>query len=145
MGLQDVMWATNSLRQVVLVMDYAAHGSLARHIRTASKEGRSMDEGVCRLVGYQLLLALAFLHYKGIMHRDVKPDNVLIVKWRGDFIRIKLSDFGIAKVITSTEQGVSKVGSTGFVAPEVEFRHPEDAPYTFTADIWSFGATMIKW
>jgi NIMA (never in mitosis gene a)-related kinase 1/4/5 len=145
MRLQDVLWATKYLRQVVLVSDYMVHGSLADHLHIAGMAAIFLNEEICQSVSYQLLLALDFLHFKRVMHRDVKPQNVLIAKWSDDFLRVKLSNFGIAKLITCTEQGTSKVGSKGFIAPEVEFRDPQDDPYTFKADIWSFGATMMKW
>jgi serine/threonine protein kinase len=142
--LLDFHWESKALKQVYLVMDYMPEGSLANRIACVRARGEYLNEGICKLVALQLLLGLDFLHNNGIIHRDVKPDNVLIASWSEEFVRIKLTDFGLAKLITS-EQAHSRVGSKGFMAPEVRAAKQTGDPYTFKADIWSFGATMIVW
>lgn len=146
MGIHKVLYDdSNAMKQVVLVMDYMVHGSLADRILEVKDSGEYLEEDICKLVAFQLLMALDFLFFKKIMHRDVKPDNVLIVSSSSEFIRIKLTDFGLAKIISNTERATSQVGSRGFTAPEVEYRQLGDKPYTFKADVWSFGATMAMW
>jgi serine/threonine protein kinase len=85
--------------------------------------------------GLQVLDALAAAHALGIVHRDVKPENIMITA--GD--RAKLSDFGIAHTIGDprlTSSGV--LGTQAYVAPELF----DAAPITPAADLWSLGATL---
>ena len=56
-------------------MGYARHGSLLQYIRTTS-----LVEGRVREIMEQLLLAIDLMHKKQIIHRDIKPDNILILK-----------------------------------------------------------------
>jgi hypothetical protein len=108
--------------------------------------GRSLDQVIAEdgplpprpaaQVGASLLSALAAAHAAGVLHRDVKPANVLVA---GDG-RIVLTDFGIAKV--GADPGLTQlgmvVGTPGFTPPE----RIRGEPATPASDLWSLGATL---
>mmetsp|Transcript_32909 Transcript_32909/g.84654 ORF Transcript_32909/g.84654 Transcript_32909/m.84654 type:complete len:505 (+) Transcript_32909:64-1578(+) len=89
----------------------------------------------------QLIDGLQFLHSESIIHRDLKLENVLVVRsWNsGDdvFIDVKIADFGLSKIVEGTLLNThSNCGARRYKAPEVtQFGHP----YDFRADIWSLG------
>ncbi|MCA9997705.1 MAG: AAA family ATPase, partial [Anaerolineales bacterium] len=87
--------------------------------------GRSVPEKVALLI--QMLEALAYLHRRGILHRDLKPDNVLVM---GDTVR--MLDFGLA---AAKEQATDSVGSWFYMAPEVLLGQPA----TEASDLYAVG------
>jgi serine/threonine protein kinase len=98
-------------------------------------------------VGYELASALAYVHGLGILHRDVKPANLLLHVPAGAGAevqsgRILLSDFGTAKVLATTQNGYSVVGTRPYMAPEI--LRDEDEPHAAAADMWSYGATLLQ-
>jgi hypothetical protein len=121
-----------------LVMEYAAGGSVADVLR--DREGKhpsclSVQETV--FVGCQTASALVAAHQRGIVHRDIKPQNLLI---DADG-QIKLCDFGIA-ALTHDEEYRTRTNavSTRYASPE-DLEH--DAPVGPASDIYSLGATML--
>jgi len=106
-------------------------------------EGRLPSLRVAR-IGQQLLSALAAAHIAGVLHRDVKPSNVLIATDRtgtGWEERAVLTDFGIAQFEGDprlTQTGMV-MGSPGFTAPE-RIRGGDATP---ASDLWSLGATLF--
>ncbi len=87
----------------------------------------------------QVLDALAHAHEKGIIHRDVKPQNI-IINTRG---RAKLTDFGIARNTasdTTTLAGANVFGSVHYLSPE----QAKGLPVTSTSDIYSMGITLYE-
>lgn len=82
----------------------------------------------------QILSGLKHIHDNGIIHRDMKPSNVLI----DDRMQAKISDFGLAVVVNDAmSNGVC--GTTHFLAPEVVKRQG----YHLKCDIWAVGVTAF--
>ena len=76
----------------------------------------NIEEKLCAYILRRALEGLDFLHSKGIVHRDIKSDNILVNK-QGD---IKLADFGYATQLTKAKRGtVSRVGTVCWMAPEL--------------------------
>jgi len=95
-----------------LVMDYAPHGSLRqRHTR-----GEQVPLPIVVSYAQQIAQGLAYAHEKKIVHRDIKPDNMLIDGQN----KIIVSDFGIATIVANTSSQITQgvVGTVPYMAPE---------------------------
>ena len=101
-------------------------------LQKMTKERLLSEEEVIRL-GKDICKALILSESRNIIHRDIKPDNVMISKF-GDF---KLGDFGVSKVMGHTTAG-TMTGTEGYIAPEV--LHMEK--YGKEVDIYSLGIVM---
>uniref|UniRef100_A0AAY4BUF6 non-specific serine/threonine protein kinase n=1 Tax=Denticeps clupeoides TaxID=299321 RepID=A0AAY4BUF6_9TELE len=107
-----------------------------------SKLDRGLIEPQIQVICRQMLEALAYLHSKKIIHRDLKAGNILLTL-DGD---IKLADFGVSAKNTKTlQRRDSFIGTPYWMAPEVVMCETmKDAPYDYKADIWSLGITLIE-
>src|SRR4029453_211234 len=89
--------------------------------------------------GIEIASGLAFAHERGIVHRDVKPQNVLL---NGDG-RAKVTDFGIARSL-DVEHGVTQtgtvLGTSNYIAPE----HASGQPIDDRSDVYSFGVVLYE-
>ncbi|MEV6911757.1 serine/threonine-protein kinase [Amycolatopsis sp. NPDC051071] len=115
-----------------LVMEYLPSRSLADILDTDGP----LAPGKVAKIGVQLAAALAAMHEKGMVHRDLKPGNVLVAEDG----TAKLTDLGIAQwaEVTRTGGGLD-VGTPGYVAPEMAEGQPAGA----AADVFSLGATLF--
>jgi serine/threonine-protein kinase len=107
------------------------------------KSGRRMSPRVVMAIGYQLLDVLATAHAKGIVHRDIKPQNVFLT----DEGALKVLDFGIARVRDVVASGMQTTGS-GMVLGTPAFMAPEQAygkssEINGQSDVWAAGATLF--
>ena len=102
-----------------IIMEYVPNGDLSSLIY----EQGALPEPSVRLMARQLLEALDYLHKCRITHRDIKPDNILLLQTAP--IQVKLSDFGLSKMVN--EQTILKTfcGTLLYCAPEVFSRYPE--------------------
>ena len=115
-----------------IVMEYVASRSLHQVI----KEDGPYTPAASARIGLAVLDALTAAHRAGVLHRDVKPHNVLI----GDDGRVVLTDFGLATFVDDgsvTGPGLV-VGSPQYVSPE----RARDGASTVASDLWSLGATL---
>ena len=95
-----------------------------------------MDESAIVRMGMELADALVYCEKKGLIHRDIKPQNIFVSE-NGTF---KLGDFGIARRMQRTT-GASRKGTEDYMAPEVYLRRH----YGTTVDIYSLGLVMYKY
>ena len=116
-----------------LVMEYVEGTDLSELIR---RRGRLSPDDVAPILA-QVASALAAAHGAGIVHRDVKPSNILVAPDG----QVKLSDFGIAR--TSSDPALTQTGlvtgSPAYLSPEVA----SGQQATPASDVWSWGATLF--
>jgi serine/threonine protein kinase len=110
-------------------------GSLHDHILNV---GCCEENEVCA-VAYRMLIALSCLHARGIVHCDVKPENILL-STTGDIPDSFLTDFGAATHLSRGEKSVEFAGTETYQAPEMI----EEKPFDCSVDIWSLGATLFE-
>ncbi|GHE05644.1 serine/threonine-protein kinase [Streptomyces alanosinicus] len=117
-----------------IVMEYVPAPTLADLL----KDGRILPPEEAARIGLGMIAALRAAHAAGVLHRDIKPGNVLL----GTGGRVVLTDFGIALTAgtsTLTQTG-EMIGSIDYMAPErVRGRTPGPA-----SDLWSLGATLYQ-
>lgn len=103
---------------------------------TAIAASRNFTKKEVMKLGIDICNALILCEQKGIIHRDIKPDNIFISD-NGDF---ELGDFGIARTATKTMSNMSRKGTPNYMAPEVYMNRP----YNATADIYSLGIVLYQ-
>lgn len=116
-----------------ILLEFLAGGSVAHHLRSESKGNGPPCE---KRLGIMLDVSrgMAYIHAMGHLHRDLKPDNILLDAEGA----AKISDFGLSCLHTSKALNDEHTGGTGtlrWMAPEVA----QHRPYAYPADVFSFG------
>ena len=117
-----------------LVMEYVP----ARSLSSVLAERGTLPPVEVARIGQQVAAALAAAHAAGIVHRDVKPDNVLLTEDGG----AKITDFGISRAVgdgSVTGPGIV-VGTPAYLAPEIA----AGGAATYASDVFSLGATLYQ-
>lgn len=122
---------------ISIFLEYISGGSVGSCLRRHGK----FEESVVSSLTRQTLAGLAYLHTEGILHRDLKADNILL-----DIDgTCKISDFGISKKtdnIYGNDITNSMQGSVFWMAPEVI--RSQDSGYSAKVDIWSLGCVVLE-
>ena len=107
-----------------------------------SIEHKFSEEYACKIVK-DILNAISYLHdYKNIAHRDLKLSNIIFADSSPD-AEIKLIDFGLSKLMTTSEYTHSLVGTRNYIAPEVYLKGYQGSGYNKSCDMWSIGIITI--
>ena len=115
---------------VVIVSEYAPDGSLDGWLK--NKKDLSLSESINLTIG--ILSGLEHLHSQRIIHRDLKPANILLNKGVP-----RLADFGLARVMKSSQNSGSVAGTPAYMAPEAF-----DGKRFVQSDIWSVGVILYQ-
>jgi len=116
-----------------IFLEYVPGGSLASKLAFQG----ALKEDTIRHYIIQCLRGLAYLHERGIIHRDIKGANILV----DTFDCVKISDFGLSKHENAARNRISTQGTAFWMAPEVA-RAKEKT--TTKADIWSLGCMIVE-
>jgi serine/threonine protein kinase len=128
--------ASNVHENLAIVIEYAPLGSLASVMQ---KQKLSLSMKITAL--FETAKALQFLHANGIIHRDIKPQNILVFSLEQRTpVHVKLTDFGTARFITENATNVTRnVGTFVYMAPESLGKNPR---IDKSADVYSFAILM---
>jgi uncharacterized protein (TIGR02145 family) len=122
------------------IMEYANRGDLKSFIAS------NRDPRLIHSILIEILRGLGYLHRKGMIHRDLKPQNILLSDSEG-YITAKIADFGISKdVLAGNTQSSALLGTIEYMAPE-QFNpaaYGIDGKIGTSVDLWSFGVLAYE-
>ncbi|XP_061842045.1 serine/threonine-protein kinase ULK1a isoform X1 [Nerophis lumbriciformis] len=126
---------------IYLVMEYCNGGDLAEYLQCK----RTLSEDTIRVFFQQIAQAMKVLQSKGILHRDLKPQNILLCHPKGRRSSsintcVKIADFGFARHLQTNMMAATLCGSPMYMAPEVIMSQNYDAK----ADLWSIGTIIYQ-
>lgn len=130
--LVDFYGATYREGQVAVILEFMDLGGLDGVLKRAGK----IPERVLAAMCFQVCWALGYLAVERRVHRDIKPQNIL-VNSKG---QVKLTDFGLSKEISTAVLAKTFVGSFKYMSPERMLT----MPYGYSSDIWSLGLVLLE-
>ena len=126
--------AVDDPHEPYLVLEYVPGGTLREYCRTDAL--LSLEQIV--EVGFKCAMALGYVYRQGLIHRDVKPANLLATVERGRVLDVKITDFGSALNLEATRTQVFRVGSLTYMSPE----QLDGADLDARADQYSLAAVL---
>ena len=127
-----------------IYMEYADQGTLENKISQYKKEGKNFSDDEIYAFLIDILLALYILNKKGIVHRDIKSENILLKSEKNDGKNLtiaKLSDLGLGRQIEGVSGNYTTCGTAYYVSPEIA---AGEKKYSYNADIWSLGIVLYE-
>ncbi|KNC49192.1 NEK protein kinase [Thecamonas trahens ATCC 50062] len=123
--------------KIYVIMEFCEGGDLAQFIAKCRQQRRYIEEDLIWRVLTQLLLALHDCHSRQILHRDIKPGNILLDANKN----VKLGDFGLARVLGSKSLFAhTYVGTPFYMSPE----QVRGVAYNSKSDVWSLGCLIYE-
>ncbi|XP_078500040.1 G protein-coupled receptor kinase 5 isoform X1 [Lissotriton helveticus] len=130
----NLAYAYETKDALCLVLTLMNGGDLKFHIYSMGNPG--FEEERASFYAAEILCGLADLHKENIVYRDLKPENILL----DDYGHIRISDLGLAVKIPEGEAIRGRVGTVGYMAPEVL----NNQKYTFSPDYWGLGCLIYE-
>jgi len=118
---------------IFIVMEYIKHGSLKDFLKNQKPLSKLNEIIICKII-YQVASGIRYLHDYCIIHRDIKPDNIMVASVEDEII-VKIADFGLSKILAPHEKTSEGYGTLTYIAPEIL----KNIPYNTSVDIWSLG------
>lgn len=116
-----------------IVLEHAIHGSLDKLLIKARPNHIPSSSAIDFL--YQIACGMVYLHEQNILHRDLKPGNILVVEG----LKLKLTDFGLSRVREETMMSTSAMGTVIYMAPECFSGH-----FGRASDVYAYGITSFE-
>ncbi|XP_078063201.1 inhibitor of nuclear factor kappa-B kinase subunit epsilon-like isoform X1 [Mustelus asterias] len=134
-------------KQKVLVMEYCAGGSLLS-VLEESENAFGLSEVEFLIVLGSVVGGMNQLRENGVVHRDIKPGNIMRVVGDDGQSVYKLTDFGAARELEDDEKFLSLYGTEEYLHPDIYeravLRKPQKKAYGVTVDLWSIGVTFYQ-
>lgn len=121
-----------SATRLYFVMPFVKGGELYKIFKVQKR----FSEEVVKFYSAQICLAIGYLHSKGIMHRDLKLENILVDKSG----YLKIIDYGLAKILSGNEVATTFCGTPEYLAPEMIDHKGHD----FCVDWWALGILIYE-
>lgn len=123
-----------------IVMEHANKGDLSALIGKAN--GKKISEETVKDIFYQLIKAVAYIHKRNVLHRDIKAGNIFLTSAPdSNFYRVMLADFGVSKVLSSDDALTETLAGTPYyLSPEL----CNSEPYGKKSDIWALGIVLYE-
>ena len=120
-----------SSEYIYIVMEYMKGGDLYQYI----KNNKSINENTASNIIQQITKAIDYMHQCGIIHRDLKLENILLKDSSEIPITVKITDFGLSALISLSQESKEVQGTLQYIAPEIL----ENKSYDSAVDVWSLG------
>ncbi|NWT11778.1 IKKE kinase, partial [Vireo altiloquus] len=136
---------TGSSKQKVLVMEYCSSGSLLNVLEDPAN-AFGLAESEFLIVLQCVVAGMNHLRENGVVHRDIKPGNIMRLVGEDGQSIYKLTDFGAARELEDDEKFVSVYGTEEYLHPDMYeravLRKPQQKAFGVTVDLWSIGVTF---
>jgi serine/threonine protein kinase len=133
----EVCWDEDR-KMVWFALDYVDGGDLRTFLNKRRKAREPPPEqSLVRMVLTGVGSALRYIPSNNVLHRDVKPSNILISR---GFEDVKLTDFGISKILETTGYAHTVLGTPSYLSPEIV----SGEPYGPASDLWAFGICLYE-
>ncbi|XP_074987427.1 serine/threonine-protein kinase 32A isoform X3 [Caretta caretta] len=133
--LVNLWYSFQDEEDMFMVVDLLLGGDLRYHLQ----QNVRFQEGTVKLFICELALALDYLQGRHIIHRDMKPDNILL----DEHGHVHITDFNIATILAKGMQVTTIAGTKPYMAPEM-FNSTKSTGYSFAVDWWSLGITAYE-
>ncbi|GIQ89263.1 LOW QUALITY PROTEIN: hypothetical protein KIPB_011689, partial [Kipferlia bialata] len=124
---------------LIIIMEMIKGTSLKELIQLRKKKRNSVSESDIISMMTDVFHALLYMHSRGVLHRDIKPDNIMIDE-SGERPVAKLIDFGLSREVDEVEMAQTQCGSPLYMSPEIV----NGDPYDSKSDVWSIGTTFYE-